>query len=201
MRFILFLTFSMLHYACQSQTTSYDHKAIEYNNRALKLIQGPGDISARLEKSNALLDSAIHIDPRYVIAYQNKLNNLITLKKYDLAIDVADVILVLKPSIEVSTAKAGLLYKNGKETEASIVLNEAIVLANEQYDKHPSLNLLTNIIVAYSLNGQKQKGLDLLYSEMGKFDKDPKLKQEISTFERNLPLITFDEILNSHTVK
>ncbi|GAB1463600.1 tetratricopeptide repeat protein [Pedobacter sp.] len=198
MRFLLALATCALVYAPQQQVLPNHNKAKEFNNRAIKLTLEQGRFEDKLERANRLLDSAILIDPNYVVARQNKLNNLITLKKYDLAISSADEILKRKSSIEIATAKAALLHKKGKNKEVKQVFDKEISMAIDKYKKKPSSTLLCNIALAYFLNGEKEKALNLLDTEKQKFTNDIKTKQQIEAFRKQLPSFTFDKVLNSY---
>lgn len=198
MKFIFFLFLSLANFASQAQTP-INKKALDFNNRAIKVMQGQGTLINRVDKSNQLLDSAITLAPTYIIAHQNKLNNLITIKNYDKALEVSDAILKLNPSIEIGTAKAALLHKKGKVSESKKSLSESIAQAYEKYKSKPSSNLLCNIAVAYFLNGEKQKALNLLATEKTKFSKKERL--QIDGIGQQLPSFTFDVILNTHKAK
>ena len=193
-KYLFLLT--LISLACQSQAQVFNKKAIELNDKAVKILQGSGSLGYRIEKSNRLLDSAISIDPKYTIAYQNKLNNLITIKSYNEAITVANSLYKIKPSIEIGTAKSALLHKKGNIEEVRSNFDQVIRQAEKQYLSQPNPTLLCNIALAHFLNNQRQKALDLLDSEVNKFnDKD---KKQINAFKRLLPSFTYDEILNSH---
>ncbi len=192
----LLLFFSLFCLACHSQTPVFNKKAIELNDKAVKILHGSGSLISRIALSNNTLDSAILIDPNYTMAYQNKLNNLITVKSYDNAIDVANSIYKLKPSIEIGTAKSALLYKKGKLDEARANLDQTIKQAEKQYRNKSNPTLLCNIAVAYLLNNQRKKAFDLLDSQINNFN--DKEKKHINTFKNYLPAFTYDDILNSH---
>lgn len=192
---LLFL-FTLISLAYQLRAQVFNKKAIELNDKAVKNLQGNGSLNYRIEKSNRLLDSAILIEPKYTIAYQNKLNNLITIKSYNEAIAVANSLYKMKPSIEIGTAKSALLHKKGNFEEARSNFDQVIKQAERQYHDKPNSTLLCNIAVAHFLNNQRQKAFDLLDSQINKFnDKD---KKQINAFKRLLPSFTYDEILNSH---
>ncbi|MGF1925177.1 MAG: hypothetical protein ACQUHE_13445 [Bacteroidia bacterium] len=87
MRVILFFILLGLSLPGRSQSTPHK-KAIELNNRAIKVRSESGDLSMKLKKSNLILDSAIKLDPKYLLTYSNKLNNLIALGEYQQAIEI-----------------------------------------------------------------------------------------------------------------
>ena len=194
MKYTNFLAFCLLISSCHSQVATTNEIAVNLQKQASKIARDTGTLSSNLEKANILLDSAILLEPRYIMAYQSKLDNLITLKRYDEAITLADAILELKPSIEIGTVKSALLYKKGKNGEARKTLSQAIAKANDEYRKKPSSNLLGNIAIAYVLNSEKEKAVEFIDNEKVKYGS--KEKKQIEAIRNYLPSFTYDEILH-----
>lgn len=194
MRTTLFLILFGLNLVCHSQTND-KKKAIELYQKAHKLSIGPGDLNKKLKQANLLLDSAIQIDPTYGMAYSRKMTNLIAIKEYKSAIQVADAVLKIKPILEILTGKGALLTKTGALDAAKKTYDQAITVGQADYAAKPSANVLCNIAVVYMLRDGQQKALDYLKKEKSKFANDPKGMKQITEVEKELPKLTVDKLL------
>jgi tetratricopeptide (TPR) repeat protein len=77
--------------------------------------------------------------------YQNKLINLISLKEYKRAINVADSGLKIKPIPEITTANGFLLQKTGNLAAAKQSYLKALNDSQASYNSNPSVSALINI--------------------------------------------------------
>ncbi len=161
----------------------------------MKVIWGPGDFNNNLKQANLLLDSAIKTDPKYIIAYQNKLNNLIHLQVYKRAINVADSLLKIKSIPEIITTKGFLLQKTGNMVAAKQCYHKALKDSQAMYESKPSAGTLCNIAYLHSLINGQQKALEYLNRQKIKFSKEPRALKQINHFEKDLPNLTVDKML------
>lgn len=194
MRAIIFFMLLGLSLSGRSQSTPHK-KAIELNNRAIKVRSESGDLSMKLKKSNLILDSAIKADPKYLMPYSNKLNNLIALGEYQQAIEIAESASKIRPFLEMLTAKGALLQKTGKLPEAKKAYSLALEVGKANYLAKPSANLLCNITVVHLLLNGQQKAFHFLRTEKIKFISDPRSAKQLAEFEKILPKLTLDNIL------
>lgn len=158
-------------------------------------MRGPDEFAKKLKKANLILDSAIKIDPKYHIAYQNKLDNLISLREYKRALAVSDSLLKIRASLEIMTVKGVLLQKLGNTPAAKIIYQKALKVGHANYIAKPSANLVCNITVVHFFLGGKQKALNFLDAERKKFANEPKSLKQIDAVENFLPILTVDLIL------
>ena len=61
----LFLVFTLFSWAFHLQAQSFKKEAIEFNDKAVKILHGDGSLSSRIALANSLLDSAILLDHEY----------------------------------------------------------------------------------------------------------------------------------------
>lgn len=181
----------------QDKNVSVNKEAIALNNEAVQVsIYGSGNRHDNLVRANQLLDSAINIDPSYVIAYGNKIQNLLSLKEYHLALDWSDSLLSIKPgSAEILTGK-GLIYdKLGDTSRAQANYNTGNQIYKTRYNSDHSINNLKSLAFNYYLLYGKAKAFELITKEEYRFKNSHTELEEINKFKTLVNKVTKDELL------
>ena len=158
----IFATFFTLE--CHAQdTTSYNTKAKELNNKAVDLIISNPDSAL------VLLDSAIKIDEHFYAAYANKVNIYCSKGEYLKAIEVSKQGLNLKADFAESVTFLGMLYDKTNQPEKAI---EQYLKAVQLYDsrlrksgKYEKANKINRAVALLLLgNDEGQKEIDNLFA-------------------------------------
>lgn len=192
--FIILLIFSAAN--CVPQTTpSYNQKAIDLNNKAVKEIMKPGIYQEKLRKANEILDSAIKIDPKYPVAYQNKISNLISLKDYKSGIKVADLLLEIQPLDATRIKRAVMIEKTGDRNQALQIYKQVYKRFLSTFNKSPTGISLTDLSYITFLIEGKEKAFQKLKAGKKRLSKDDQNIKMVDDLERKLPTLTIDKIL------
>ncbi len=181
---ILLLFLYGLSASCQSNQENQPSKhAIQLNNKAIKVAWALGDEKEQLKKANTLLDSAIAIDPDYIIARQNKIANLISLKDFESSIQEIDEVLALRPNyIEMVCFKALVLEFIGQPEEAMRLYEKVASYYKRNYGTKHSFNALENYVISTFLLRNRQEALTILNKEYEKLPEDEQSPKRLQVF-------------------
>lgn len=193
------ILFFVVNISCNAQdkkeNANYNKESIALNNESVKIILKGGNRHDNLVRANQLLDSAINIDPSYVIAYGNKIQNLLSLKEYHLALDWSDSLLSIKPgSAETLTGK-GLIYdKLGDTSRAQANYNTGNQIYKTRYNSDHSINNLKSLAFNYYLLYGKAKAFELITKEEYRFKNSPQEFKKINQFKNYLSNVKKEEL-------
>ena len=146
----------------QDKKPDYNPKAIEYNNKAVQLMQ-------RMDYDSALIlfDKAIEIDKNYYLPYSNMTGIYLSKKQFDKALQASDKVVEIKPDLAEGWTFAGMLYdRQGDSLTAIKYYKKSIKIYDDRIinpDKKKDLyaNRL-NRAVSLILLGQESEGKDEL---------------------------------------
>ncbi|MGI6049197.1 MAG: tetratricopeptide repeat protein, partial [Petrimonas sp.] len=95
----------------QSEKSNYNPKAIEFNNKAVQLMQ-------QMEYDSALIlfYKAIEIDKNYYLPYSNMAEIYLSKKEFDKALQASDKVVEIKPDLAEGWTFAGMLYDRQGDT-------------------------------------------------------------------------------------
>jgi tetratricopeptide (TPR) repeat protein len=195
MKLRLLIILLVLNLLSSAQQPSFNKKAVELNNKAIQIINGPGEKFKKVNQANLLLDEAIKLDSRYTVAYSNKLQNLISIQNFKRAINVADSLIKIKPYMGVYTAMGLLQQKTGNLKTATLNYNKALTLGLADYFKKPSPTMLCELSNLYFLISGKEKAISFLNSEKEKFRANIQGYTQIEWFAKELPNSTVNKLL------
>ncbi|MEO6869905.1 MAG: hypothetical protein ABI168_09690, partial [Ginsengibacter sp.] len=162
LQFLIYSLFILTTCNCQEKKTSYNPKAIEFNNKAMEFIK-----TEKFDSSLIYLDKAIKIDSTYYIAYGNKCIVYCTLKDFKNALVVTEKEIKAKPDLAEGWTFAGMLNdKLGDTLNALKYYKKSIEIFDERISNPDKQTYLKanklNRAIALILIGQNDKGRDEL---------------------------------------
>ena len=142
----------------QSEKSNYNPKAIEFNNKAVQLMQ-------QMEYDSALIlfYKAIEIDKNYYLPYSNMAEIYLSKKEFDKALQASDKVVEIKPDLAEGWTFAGMLYdRQGDTLTAKKYYNKSIEIfdtriSNPEKKKDLTANRL-NRAISLILVGQEVEG-------------------------------------------
>jgi len=114
---LILLIFSGL-ISCEKKeikSIQYNSKAIEINNKAVKLM-----INHKLDSALILYDKAIKLDDKYYLPHSNKIGIYLELKEYDKALLESELVIKKKPDLAEGWFFSGLLNEKQGNIDKSI---------------------------------------------------------------------------------
>ncbi len=176
-----------------------DSAAIIKNNEAAEIYSIANGNPDSLNKAIVLLDKALKISPKYLLAYENKIHYLTIMGKYKEAISVIDEALKVSPDNPFFIFPKGILYekagmkelaeKNYKESilcfDKSISLSpdDFNLLVNRSFtkifikDKEVAINDFKALKKRYDKNSKEYKQLDYLIKLVSEINKEEYVKK------------------------
>jgi len=175
----------------QDNNPDYNPKAIEFNNKAVQLMQ-------RMEYDSALIlfYKAIDIDKNYYLPYSNMTGIYLSRKQFDKALQASDKVVEIKPDLAEGWTFAGMLYDSqGDSLTAKKYYNKSIEIFDNRINNPEKKKDLTanklNRAVSLILLGQEVEGNDelrklrtenpddLMIDEFIKINKQDYIRQQI----------------------
>jgi tetratricopeptide (TPR) repeat protein len=176
----------------QDKKPDYNPKAIEFNDKAVQLMQ-------RMEYDSALFlfNKAIEIDKNYYLPYSNMTGIYLSRKQFDKALLASDKVVEIKPDLAEGWTFAGMLYdRQGDSLTAKKYYNKSIEIYDNRINNPEKKNDLTvnrlNRAVSLILLGQEVEGKnelrklktenpdDLMIDEFLKMNKQDYIRQLIN---------------------
>ncbi|OPZ32262.1 MAG: Tetratricopeptide repeat protein [Bacteroidetes bacterium ADurb.BinA174] len=146
----------------QSEKPNYNPKAIEFNNKAVQLMQ-------QMEYDSALIlfYKAIEIDKNYYLPYSNMAEIYLIRKQFDKALQASDKVVEIKPDLAEGWTFAGMLYdRQGDTLTAKKYYNKSIEIFDTRINNPEKKKDLTanrlNRAISLILLGQEAEGKDEL---------------------------------------
>ena len=173
--------------ACSQKSENHTHEyAVALNNKAIKILVYADEKELNHEDRSLLvlkiLDSATAIDDKYYAAHINKLSSLITLKKYNDAVSIIDMVIKADPKSFSTLIKGGIIYQDYlKDTVmAQEYFKKANILAlnNLGLNKDVENDYKVAISIVF-LNG-KTSSIDYLNKVIPYYKNDPKATSALS---------------------
>ena len=175
----------------QDKKPDYNPKAIEFNNKAVQLMQ-------RMEYDSALIlfNKAIEIDKNYYLPYSNMTGIFLSKKQFDKALKASDKVVEIKPDLAEGWTFAGMLYdRQGDSLTAKKYYKRSIEIYDERIKNSEKKDQITanrlNRAFSLILLGQEKEGKDemrklksenpddLMIDEFLKLNKEDYLRQMI----------------------
>ena len=159
-RLITFSYYFLLFFSCSEQMGCYNPKAIEFNDKAVELMQ-------RSEYDSALIlfDKAIEIDKIYYLPHSNKTTIYVRLKQLDKALHESEMVVKKKPDLAEGWTLAGMLHDRLNDTLMAMkYYNKSIEIYDERIldpkkKSHIAVNKF-NRAVTLILLGKEKEGKD-----------------------------------------
>jgi tetratricopeptide (TPR) repeat protein len=171
----------------------YDKKAIDLNNRAMKLadkglLKSKPD-SLKCEEAIALLDSAIAQDSTYTVPYTNKATILSALQRKAEAVATISKLVSLRPDFAEGFGLLGMLNEcMGKKAEAIDWYRKSLHLYQTRFDRTHNPSARREQIEMYMMLGDSVAAdsvFNLMRLALPKEDKDVReVEGFMSTFDR-----------------
>ena len=140
----------------------YNPKAIEFNNKAVQLMQ-------RMEYDSALIlfNKAMALDKNYYLPYSNMTGIFLRKKQFDKALQASDKVIEIKPDLAEGWTFAGMLYDRQGDSLTAIKYYKKSIEIFDDRIKNPEKkrDLTTNRLnraVSMILLGQEKEGKDEL---------------------------------------
>ncbi|MBN1396687.1 MAG: hypothetical protein JXA06_01520 [Bacteroidetes bacterium] len=159
---ISLLIFITILHSCKEQDKKpdYDPEAIEFNNKAVRLMQQMDYDSALI-----LFNKAVEIDKNYYLPYSNMTRIFLSRKQFDKALLASDKVTKIKPDLAEKWARAGILYDIQGDSLTAIKYYKKSIeifddrIRNSDKEKDLTANRL-NRAVSLILVGQEVEGKD-----------------------------------------
>ncbi len=152
---------AILH-SCKGQyrIPEYNPKAIDYNNKAVQLMQ-----LMEYDSALILLNKAIGIDKNYYVPYSNMTEIYLSRKQFDKALQACDKVVEIKPDLAEGWTFAGILYdRKGDSSTAKKYYKKSIdIFDNRINNPDKKKDLFANRLnhaFAMILLGQDKAGKD-----------------------------------------
>jgi len=155
--------------SCNNIKDQFNPKSVELNNQAIKMMQ-QGMMSDGREKEEYyskalnLFDKAIEIDSSLINSYDNKINILVDLSRYNEAIEVLDLKLIRQPDLAEGYFLLGLLFEAISDTVNGYKFyNKSIDLFEERISQGKMVEVNEiNLAGSYIMINEEEKGNKLL---------------------------------------
>lgn len=182
----------VLSFASEVVTKAQSNKiinseAIKLNNRAVELYGKSFMHREYLQEAIKLLDSAISIQPRYIIAYENLAQYSAENKEYKKAMEALDTLEKLRPNHPEFLIEKGKLYAvKGQVKQSRVNYLKADKILKEKYEQEHGINELKNIAYIKLLLYNIDSSFAFIDREKYRFQNNVRQRQELFYFKKNI---------------
>jgi len=142
MKHLILLLIIVGFFSCKNskeQNPKYNAKAIELNNKAIKLLQ-----NNKLDSALILFDHAIELDDNFYMPHSNKIGIYLRMKEYNKALFESEIVIKKKPDGAEGWFVAGILNEHqGNNKKAITYYKKSIKIFTDRInnpDKQKNIN-------------------------------------------------------------